>query len=76
MPIDVKVTFQSGETIPDTREWPLSPGATFVCEACCDRARLFQVEGADGLPAIELFCTARKHPSVLLRDGKVIGTSA
>ena len=70
MPIDVNVTFGPCQLFPRIQ------GATYVCEACCDRARLFPVEGADGLPAIELFCTARKHPSVLLRDGKVIGTSA
>ena len=70
MAIDVKVSFQSGDFIPRI------PGATIICQACCSSIRLFPVTAQDGLPAVEAFCTARKHPSVLLRDGKVIGTSA
>ncbi len=30
----------------------------------------------DELPAVEAFCGARRHPSLMIRDGKVIGTSA
>jgi len=55
---------------------PSVPGAKFVCVACCEHVRLVPTIAADGKAAIEAYCAAQRHPSMLLRDGKVIGTSA
>ena len=49
--------------------------AKFVCSACCDKVRLRRFE-EDGVPCLEAFCGAGKHPSVLIRGGEVVGTSA
>ncbi len=68
MTVKIDVTF---DELP-----PRIPGATMVCKACCEHVRVMPVTAADGLPAVEAFCGARRHPSLMIRDGKVIGTSA
>ncbi len=69
MSVNLKVSFD--EFVPQMR-----PGCTFVMPACCEHVRVMPVMAADGLPAVEAYCGARRHPSVMIRDGKVIGTSA
>lgn len=46
-------------------------GSVYVCKACCALVRLCAVDEQ----TVESWCPAG-HPSVMMRDGKVIGTSA
>lgn len=45
--------------------------AKFVCRMCCSDARM---DRCDNGCCIITVCA--KHPSIMIRDGKVIGTSA
>lgn len=47
-------------------------GAKFVCAACCD---LVQLHHCDNGCCIVTTCPAG-HPQIMIKDGKVMGTSA
>jgi hypothetical protein len=49
--------------------------AKYVCQACCEHVSLRQFVD-DGIKCVEAICMAGKHPSVLIRGGQVVGTSA
>lgn len=50
--------------------------AKFVCTACCEHVRLLPFVDDDGIKCVEAICMAGRHPSVLIRGGQVVGTSA
>lgn len=47
------------------------PPAKFVCRMCCADARM---DRCDNGCCVITVCA--KHPSIMIRDGRVIGTSA
>lgn len=51
---------------------PRIEGAQFVCRSCCD---LVQLRLCEKGCCVETWCPAG-HPQILIRDGKVVGTSA
>ena len=78
MPLNLTVTFDPDFDPTAKREWgPLDivdapPGRPmkFVAKFCCEHAHL-KMDGADVVT-----CCHAGHPSFMIRDGKVVGTSA
>jgi hypothetical protein len=51
--------------------YPVVREAKFICKACCSEVRITR---CDNGCCVATYCP--KHPSILIKDGKVVGTSA
>lgn len=62
LPWSMNATFSAVPSVADAPR--------FVCNACCDRCQLIVNENGLCITQCEF------HPQIMIRDGKVVGTSA